>query len=71
MKIKWVFFAILTAFFVLAIDSNAVAVNTRGIDAVLKKSVIDERDKKVIDDFVKEAVRDIQLTLLSNLKNFK
>ena len=62
MKIKWAFFTVLTAFFALAINSNAVAVNTRGIDAVLKKSDIDDQDKKVIDDFLAEAVQELVRT---------
>ena len=62
MKRKWVFFTVLTAFFVLAINSNAVAVNTRNIDAVLKKSVIDDRDKKIIDDFLAQAVEELVKT---------
>ena len=62
MKIKWAFFTILTAFFVLAINSNAVAVNTRDIDAVLKKSVIDDQDKKIIDDFLAQAVAELVKT---------
>jgi hypothetical protein len=65
MMIKWAFFTVLTAFFVLAINSNAVAVNTRDIDAVLKKSVIDDQDKKIIDDFLAEAVQELVKT-----KNF-
>jgi len=59
MKIKWAFFTVSTAFFVLAISSNAIAVNTRGIDAVLKKSVIDDQDKKVIDDFLAQAIQEL------------
>jgi len=59
MKIKWAFFTVLTAFFVLAINSNAIAVNTRGVDAVLKKSDIDDQDKKVIDDFLDQAVQEL------------
>ncbi len=62
MKIKWAFFTVLTAFFVLAINSNAVAVNTRDIDAVLKKSVIDDQDKKIIDDFLTKAVLELVKT---------
>ena len=56
MKIKWAFLTILIAFSVLAINSNAVAVNTRDIDNVLKKGVIDDQDKKIIDDFLSQAV---------------
>ena len=62
MKIKWAFFTVLTAFFVLAINSNALAVNTRDIDAVLKKSVIDDQDKKIIDDFLDQAVQELVKT---------
>ena len=59
---KWVFFTVLTALFVLAINSNAVAVNTRDIDAVLKKSVINDQDKKIIDDFLAQAVVELVKT---------
>ena len=62
MKIKQAFFAILAVFFVLAINSSTVAVNTRDIDAVLKKSVIDDQDKKVIDVFLSEAVTELVKT---------
>ena len=62
MKIKWAFFTVLTAFLVLAINLNAVAVNTRDIDAVLKKSVIDDQDKKIIDDFLDQAVQELVKT---------
>ncbi len=62
MKIKWAFLAILAAFSVLAINSNAVAVNTRDIDNVLKKGVIDDQDKKIIDDFLSQAVLELVKT---------
>jgi hypothetical protein len=59
MKIKWVFFTVLTVFLVLEINTNAIAVNTRDIDAVLKKSEINNQDKKIIDDFLAEAVQEL------------
>ena len=62
MKIKWAFLTILAAFSVLAINSNAVAVNTRDIDNVLKKSVIDDQDKKIIDDFLSQGVQELVKT---------
>jgi len=62
MKIKCAFFTILTTFFVLTINSNTVAVDTRGIDAVLKKSNIDDQDKKIIDDFLAQAVEELVKT---------
>jgi hypothetical protein len=62
MKRNWAFFTVLAAFFVLTINSNAVAVNTSNIDAVLKKSVIDDQDKKIIDDFLAQAVVELVKT---------
>jgi len=62
MKIKHAFFAILAVFFVLSIYSSAVAVNTSDIDAVLKKSVINDKDKKIIDDFLSQAVMELVKT---------
>jgi hypothetical protein len=62
MNVKWAFLTVLTAFFILAANSRAIAVNTRDIDSVLKKSVIDDQDRKVIDDFVAEAVQELVKT---------
>ena len=62
MMIKWAFFTVLTAFFVLTINSDAVAVNTRDIDAVLKKSSIDDQDRKIIDDFLDQAIEELVRT---------
>ena len=62
MKIKWAFFTVLTAFFIIAINLNAVAVDTRDIDAVLKKGVIDNKDNKIIDDFLAQAVQELVKT---------
>lgn len=62
MKIKWPFFAVLTAFLVLATSSSSKAVNTADIDKVLKKTVLDESDFKIIDDFLGEAIRDLVKT---------
>jgi hypothetical protein len=59
---KWAFFTVLTAFFILAINSDAVAVDTRDIDNVLKKAVIDDQDKKIIDDFLSQAVLELVKT---------
>ncbi|MHC4555835.1 MAG: hypothetical protein ACYTFW_12500 [Planctomycetota bacterium] len=59
MKIKWAFFATLVAFFVLATNSNSVAVSTRQVDEILKKGVLDSEDLKIIDVFLAEAVREL------------
>jgi hypothetical protein len=62
MNIKWAFFTVLTAFFVLITSSRVLAVNTRDIDNVAKKTVIDDQDKKIIDDFLAEAVQELVKT---------
>ena len=59
MKVKLAFFAVLVAFFVLATDSSIMAADTRAIDEVLKKAVLEPRDFKVIDDFLAEAVQEL------------
>ena len=59
MKVKLAFFAVLVAFFVLATDSSVMAVDTRAIDEVLKKAVLETQDFKVIDDFLAEAVQEL------------
>lgn len=62
MKLKWLFFAVLSAFLVLVIDSGSEAVDTRQIDAVLRKGVLDSQDLQIIDSFVGGAVRELVQT---------
>jgi len=62
MKIKWVILAVLAGFFVLLMNLNSVAVNTRDVDVVRKKEVLDSQDLTVIDTFVSEAVRELVKT---------
>ncbi len=59
MKIKLAFFAVLVAFLILAMDSRLTAVDTRDIDQVLKKTVLDARDFEIIDQFLDEAVQEL------------
>ncbi len=59
MKAKWVFFTVLAAFFVLIVPSGSEAVNTRDIDIVRNKPVLDSTDLQIIDDFLDEAVREL------------
>ena len=59
MKEKLAFFAVLVAFLVFVADSSVTAVDTRVIDEVLKKTVLDSQDFKVIDDFLAEAVPEL------------
>jgi hypothetical protein len=65
MKVKWVFFAISAVFFSLVVYSDSKAVNTRNIDTVRNKPVLDSADSQIIDDFLDEAVR-----ALVNTRNF-
>jgi len=63
MKIKWAFFSvILTLLCVLAINSNVAAVDTKDIDNVIKKGAIDDNDRKIIDDFLAQAVQELVKT---------
>jgi len=62
MKIKCAFLAVPAAFILLAISSVSVAVNTRDIDEVRKKAVLDSSDFKVIDAFLAEAVQELVKT---------
>ncbi len=59
MKIKSVICVILVASFLLIMNSKSAAVNTTGIDAVRNKSVLNNRDKEVIDEFLTEAIREL------------
>ncbi|MHC4699784.1 MAG: hypothetical protein ACYTFQ_04335, partial [Planctomycetota bacterium] len=59
MKVKLAFLAVLVAFLVLAMDWSVMAVDAGPIDKVLKKTVLDSQDFKVIDDFLAEAVQEL------------
>ena len=62
MKPKWAIFAVITAFFALSMLSDSNAVNTRDIDTVRNKPVLESADLQVIDDFLNEAVRELTNT---------
>jgi hypothetical protein len=59
MKAKWAIFAVLTAFFALSVHSDSKAVNTRDIDIVRNKPVLESPDLQIIDDFLDEAVQEL------------
>jgi len=59
MKIKWVIFVVLTAFLILVINSGSEAVNTREVDLVRNKKILDNQDLKIIDDFLAEAIQEL------------
>lgn len=56
MKIKWAFFIVLTVFLALPKTSSLMAAGTTDIERVRNKTVLDERDREVIDAFLAEAV---------------
>lgn len=62
MKIKWVIFVVLVAFLVLVISPGSVAVNTRDVDRVRIKKVLDSQDLKIIDDFLADAIKELVRT---------
>ncbi|MDT8300074.1 MAG: hypothetical protein RQ760_01230 [Sedimentisphaerales bacterium] len=59
MKIKWVIFAFLVVFLILVMNPGSKAVNTREVDNVRKKAVLDNSDLKIIDDFLAEAINEL------------
>jgi len=59
MKIKLVIFAALAALLALVLKSGSAAVNTREVDIVRKKVVLDNSDLRIIDDFLAEAIREL------------
>lgn len=62
MKIKWVIFAVLVVFLILVMNPGSKAVNTREVDNVRKKAVLDNSDLKIIDDFLAEAINELVRT---------
>ncbi len=62
MKIKWLIFAVLVGFLVLVMNPGSVAVNTREVDNVRKKVVLDNDDLKIIDDFLAQAIQELVRT---------
>lgn len=62
MKVKGAVFAVLAAFFASATGSSWAVVDTRAIDAVRDKTVLENRDLFTIDNFLSEAVREISKT---------
>lgn len=66
MKVKWVVFSVLAAFFVSSANpirqAVAAGLNTRDIDTVRNKTVLDNKDLFVIDNFLAEAIRELVKT---------
>jgi hypothetical protein len=59
MKAKWVIFAVLAAFFVFVAHSSSEAVNTKNIDTIRNKPVLDSVDLQIIDAFLDEAIQEL------------
>ena len=62
MDVKYVIFAVVAAFLVLAANSVCGAMNTIEIDKVRNKEVLDNEDFRIIDDFVAAAVQELVQT---------
>jgi len=62
MGVKYAIFAVLAAFLFLVADAVYGAVNTRQIDKVRSKAVLDATDLQIIDNFVAEAVQELVKT---------
>ena len=62
MKVKWVIVAVLAAFLGVMVNSSSVAVDTRDVDRVRNKAVLDSTDFQIIDNFVAQAVRELVRT---------
>jgi hypothetical protein len=56
MKVKRPFFIILTIILITSINSNLMAASTIEIDRVRDKVVLNDRDLKVIDDFLADSI---------------
>jgi hypothetical protein len=62
MNTKWVIFVVLGAFLFLLASPGSGAVNTRDIEKVRSKSVLEDEDFQIIDNFVAEAVDEMVKT---------
>lgn len=72
MKLKWPIFIVLLAFLVLLMVSASKAVDTRRVDEVLTKGVLDSQDLQIIDNFLDEAVRElVSIRDLTNIANVR
>lgn len=59
MNCKWVIFAFSVVFSVLAAGSDSMAVETREVDICCQKELLDDRDLRIIDNFVADAVDEL------------
>jgi len=62
MKINRVILGILTVFLILVMILRSKAVDTREIEKVLNKQVLDSQDLQIIDDFLAQAVQELVKT---------
>jgi len=62
MKIKWLIFVVLIVFLVPAMILRSKAVDTRQIEQVRNKQVLNSEDLQIIDDFLAQAVQELVKT---------
>jgi len=62
MKIKWVIFGVLIVFLIPAMILRSKAVDTRQIEQVRNKQVLNSEDLQIIDDFLAQTVQELVKT---------
>ena len=72
MKLKWVIFIALVSLTVSSMNLGSSTTSTREIDEVLKKTVLDDQDFEIIDDFLARAIGDLVNTRdLASIARFR
>jgi len=62
-KNKWAIGIVLAAFLVLVMNSSLQGVDTREINRVRNKSMLDDEDRQIIDEFIAEAIGELVKTI--------
>jgi len=72
MKLKWVVFIVLVSLTVSRMNLGSSTINTREIDEVLKKTVLNDQDLEIIDNFLARAIGDLVNTRdLASIARFR
>ena len=72
MKLKWVILIALVSLTVSRMNFGSSTTSTREIDEVLKKTVLDDQDFEIIDDFLARAIGDLVNTRdLASIARFR
>jgi len=63
MNVKRVIFAVLVVFLVLSASSDSMALDTRDVDICCQKALLDDKDLRIIDRFVDQAIDELTATV--------